>query len=105
MRDYLIIAIVLASLPIGLFQPFYELLAYAWISYMYPHELAWSFAQTFPVAKLSALAVMGGLLFTPAGNIAAVRQRDNITMLFLWCSLTIPSTFAFYPACCCNEWP
>jgi len=97
-RDYLIIAIVLASLPIGLFQPFYGLLAYAWISYMYPHELAWSFAQTFPVAKLSALSVMGGLLFAPAGNIAAVRQRENISMLLLWCTFTISSAFAFYPA-------
>src|SRR5256885_16688417 len=97
MRDYLIIAIVLASLPIGLFQPFYGLLAYAWISYMYPHELAWSFAQTFPVAKLSALSVMGGLLFTPAGNIAAVRQRENKSMLFLGCTLPKSSAVSSYP--------
>jgi len=103
-RDYLIIAIVLASLPIGLFQPFYGLLAYAWISYMYPHELAWSFAQTFPVAKLSALSVMGGLLFAPAGNIAAVRQRENISMLLLWCTFTISSAFAFYPAQAWYKW-
>src|SRR3989441_10670609 len=97
MRDYVIIAVVLASLPIGLFRPFYGLLAYAWISYMYPHQLAWSFAQTFPVAKLSALSVMGGLLFSPTGNIAAIRQRENIAMLLLWCTFTLSSVFAIYP--------
>jgi putative inorganic carbon (hco3(-)) transporter len=97
MRDYVVIAVVLASLPIGLFRPFYGLLAYAWISYMYPHELAWSFAQTFPVAKLSALSVVGGLLFSPVGNIGALRQKENICMLLLWCTFTISSVFAIYP--------
>jgi putative inorganic carbon (hco3(-)) transporter len=77
MRDYILIATVLATLPMGLIKPFYGLLAYAWISYMYPHELAWSFAKTFPVAKLSAFSVMGGLLFAPAGNMAAMRQRET----------------------------
>src|SRR5438309_1521559 len=96
MRDYLVIAAVLASLPIGLFRPFYGLLAYAWISYMYPHELAWSFAQTFPVAKLSALSVIGGLLFAPTGNFAAIRQKENIAMLLLWATFTLSSVYAIY---------
>src|SRR5205807_5087396 len=94
MRDYLIMAIVLASLPIGLFRPFYGLLVYAWISYMYPHELAWSFAKSFPVAKLSAFSVMGGLLFSPTGNIAALRQKENVAMLLFWVTFTISSVFA-----------
>src|SRR5437764_4357923 len=97
MRDYLIITVVLASLPVGLFRPFYGLLVYAWISYMYPHELAWSFAQTFPMAKLSALSVMGGLLFAPTGRFATIRQKENIAMLLLWCTFTISSVFATYP--------
>jgi putative inorganic carbon (HCO3(-)) transporter len=97
MRDYLVIALVLASLPVGLFRPFYGLLVYAWISYMYPQELAWSFAQTFPIAKLSAFSVMGGLLFSPTGSMAAIRQKENIAMLLLWCTFTISSVFAVYP--------
>ncbi len=97
MRDYVIILVVLGSLPIGLFRPFYGLLVYAWISYGYPHNLAWSFAQTFPVAKLSALSVMGGLLFSPTGNVAALRQKENIAMLLLWCTFTISTAFAIYP--------
>src|SRR2546422_6084401 len=104
MRDYLIIGVVLASLPIGLFRPFYGLLVYAWISYMYPHMLAWSFAQTFPVAKLSALAVMGGFLLSPKGNLAAMAQKQNVAMLLLWCTFTISSVFAIYPEDAWNRW-
>ena len=104
MRDYLIIGIVLASLPIGLFRPFYGLLVYAWISYMYPHELAWSMAQSFPVAKLSAFSVMGGLLFSPTGNIAALRQKENVAMLLFWVTFTISSVFAIYPAQAWVKW-
>src|SRR5438093_2765511 len=96
MRDYLIIGVVLASLPIGFFRPFYGLLVYAWISYMYPHMLAWSLAQTFPVAKLSAFAVMAGFLFSPSGNLAAIGQKENIAMLVLWCTFTISSVFVIY---------
>ena len=97
MRDYVVIGLVLSSLPIGLFRPFYGLLVYAWISYMYPHMLAWSMAQTFPMAKLSSLSVMGGLLFSPSANVAALRQRENVAMLLLWCTFTISSVFAIYP--------
>lgn len=97
MRDYIVIGLVLSSLPIGLFRPFYGLLVYAWISYMYPHMLAWSMAQTFPMAKLSSLSVMGGLLFSPTGNIAALRQRENVAMLLLWCTFTISTVFAIVP--------
>jgi len=96
-RDYVVIGLVLSSLPIGLFRPFYGLLVYAWISYMYPHMLAWSMAQTFPMAKLSSLSVMGGLLFSPSANVAALRQRENVAMLLLWCTFTISSVFAIYP--------
>src|SRR5437870_12348790 len=104
MRDYILIAIVLASLPIGLIRPFYGLLAYAWISYMYPHELAWSFARTLPIAKLSAFSVLGGLLIKPSGNIAALRQRENMTMFLLWCIFTVSSVFSLCPDRAWAEW-
>ena len=104
MRDYLIIGVVLASLPIGFFRPFYGLLVYAWISYMYPHMLAWSFAQTFPVAKLSALAVMTGFIVSPNGNLAAMAQKQNVAMLLLWCTFSISTVFAIYPEDAWNKW-
>jgi probable O-glycosylation ligase (exosortase A-associated) len=103
-RDYVIIAAVLGSLPIGLFRPFYGLLVYAWISYMYPQEMAWSFAQTFPVAKLSALSVMGGFLFSPPGNLRVLFKRENVAMLLLAGMFTVSSLFAFYPDKAWLQW-
>jgi probable O-glycosylation ligase (exosortase A-associated) len=104
MRDYFIIAVVLSALPIGLFRPFYGLLVYAWISYMYPHMLAWSFAQSFPVAKLSALAVVAGMFFAPPGNFGALRQKENILMLLLWVVFTISTIFALNPGDAWKSW-
>src|SRR5262249_48845783 len=104
MRDYFIIGIILAGLPIGLFRPFYGLLFYTWISCMYPHELAWSFAKTIPVAKLSAISVMAGLLLNPRANFSVLRQRENISMFFLWCTFTISSVFAVYPQFAWIKW-
>jgi probable O-glycosylation ligase (exosortase A-associated) len=104
MRDYLIVGIVLLSLPIGLLMPFYGLLVYAWISYMNPHMYAWSFAQSFPVAKLSALSALAGTLFTQARDLAPLRQRETIAMLLLWCASIISSIFALYPSSAWVRW-
>ena len=71
---------------------------------MYPHFLAWSMAQHFPVAKLSAFSVMGGLLFSPTGNMAALRQKENVAMLLLWVTFTISSVFAIYPEQAWVKW-
>ena len=58
MRDYLLVGFVVASVPIGLLVPYYALLVYAWISYMYPQMYVWGFGQTFPSAKLMACAAV-----------------------------------------------
>src|ERR1043166_2766618 len=104
MRDYFIIGIILASLPIGLLRPFYGLLFYTWISCMYPQELTWSFARTLPVAKLSAISVMAGLLLNRTNNFAVLRQRENISIFILWCTFTTSSIFAFYPQDAWYKW-
>src|SRR5215475_12177292 len=97
MRDYLIVSVVLASLPIGLVRPYYGLLVYAWISYMNPHMLAWSFAQSFPVAKLAALSTMGGLIITLLVFQSYGRHRENIVMALLWCMFSVSTLFAVNP--------
>jgi putative inorganic carbon (hco3(-)) transporter len=103
-RDYLLIAFILASLPIGLIQPYYGLLVYAWISYMYPHLLTWGFAQTFPVAKLSAISAIVGTTIRQAGDTAPLRQRESLLMLLFFLSFTLSSFFAFYPDAAWAKW-
>jgi putative inorganic carbon (hco3(-)) transporter len=103
-RDYLIIGIILGSLPVGLFRPFYGLLIYTWISYMNPHLLAWSFAQSFPVAKLSAAGVLAGVLFRHEGTTAPLVRRENVLMVVLLIPFTVSSLFAFHPELSWPKW-
>ncbi len=104
MRDFLIIAIVFLSLPVGVFQPFYGILVYAWISYMYPHMLAWSYAQTAPIAKLAALSVLAGIIIRRNGSLAALKEREMKCMLILFLFFTLSSFFAFYPDAAWGKW-
>jgi putative inorganic carbon (hco3(-)) transporter len=104
MRDYLVIGMVFLSLPLGLVQPYYGALIYAWISYMYPHYLAWSFARTFPVARVAALSVFAGALLRRPGNTAILRQREVLLMLSLLAWFAVSSLFAIYPKDAWSKW-
>jgi len=104
MRDYLIVGIVLASLPVGLFNPFYGVLVYAWLGYGYPHMYAWSFAQTFPVAKLAASSATLGLLLGQSGSTAPLRERECLAMLALFGAFTWSSLFALAPDLAWIRW-
>src|SRR5215813_7471778 len=98
MRDYLLVGFVVASAPVGLLVPYYTLLVYSWISYMYPHMYAWSFGQTFPSAKLMAAATIGGLFIKRDGDISPLRRPEIIAMMLLLVCFTISTIFAVYPA-------
>src|SRR5262245_41220573 len=96
MRDYLLVSIVLASVPVGLIRPYYGVLIYAWISYMYPHLLSWS-VSTWPTAKLAGISTLIGVTLQRTGDPRPLRQRENILMIVLWLIFTLSSSFAFYP--------
>jgi probable O-glycosylation ligase (exosortase A-associated) len=102
MRDYLIASLVLASIPIGLFRPYYGMLVYAWISYMNPHMLTWSFAQRMPVAKLAGVSFLLGMVLQRHGDLRPLRQRENILMILLFMTFLFSSLFAIYPD---RAWP
>ena len=104
MRDYLVISIILVSLPIGIIRPYYGILVYAWVTYMYPQMLAWSFAQTFPVAKLAALSACAGIVINLAADLAPLPKRENIVMVLLWCMFTFSSVFAVYQREAWKQW-
>ena len=45
MRDYLVLALVLATLPLSFCRPFFGLLGFSWLAYMRPQNLAWGLAE------------------------------------------------------------
>jgi probable O-glycosylation ligase (exosortase A-associated) len=104
MRDYLFIGFIIANLPIGFIRPYYGMLVYTWLSYMYPQSFTWSIAQSFPAAKLSAIATVAGTLITQAGETAALLQREIIMMVLFWCTMTISSIDPLTPAYAWIKW-
>lgn len=95
---------VLASLPIGLIRPYYGILVYAWISYMYPHLLGWSFIRTWPVAKIAGIGALLGTILHREGDTRPLLERENILMILLFGMFTLSSCFAFHPDLAWRSW-
>jgi probable O-glycosylation ligase (exosortase A-associated) len=104
MRDYLLVGFVVASVPIGLLVPYYALLVYAWISYMYPQMYVWGFGQTFPSAKLMACAAVGGAVLKRDMDLEPLRRPPMIVMMLLMVWFTVTTLFAIYPDDAWTEW-
>lgn len=104
MRDYLVVGFIIASFPIGIIRPFYGLMIYTWVSFMYPQMLAWSFAQTFPVAKLAFISCLAGVLLNRGVDAAPLGKREMIALIVFWCTFSISSIFAIYPADAWGQW-
>jgi putative inorganic carbon (hco3(-)) transporter len=59
MRDFVIVIIVLGSIPLILVRPYIGILLWFWLGMMNPHRMTWGYAQEFRVA----LVVGGATLF------------------------------------------
>lgn len=103
MRDLLVIALIFGTIPYVIKQPYIGILLWSWISYMNPHQLAWGWARTFPVAQIAAIATFIGILASkekliwPRGPLLAWWL---VFLLFL----TLTTVFAVYPADAWEHW-
>lgn len=83
MRDYLVLAMVLATLPLALYSPFYGLLGFSWLAYMRPQDLAWGMAAELPLSKWVAAALWLSLILR--GKLVVYRRTVVTTaMMLLW---------------------
>jgi putative inorganic carbon (HCO3(-)) transporter len=64
MRDLLILAIVVASVPFAIRHTWVAVMLWTWISVMNPHRLAFGFIQTAPIAAVAAGAALLSLVIT-----------------------------------------
>jgi putative inorganic carbon (hco3(-)) transporter len=97
LRDFLVSAIVLASLPVIVFwRPHAGALMWVWISMMNPHRLTYGFAFEFPFAMIIAIATLVGLLFANQRKNLPMTQITGLMFVFVaWMSIT--SLFALQP--------
>ncbi|MCR9247846.1 MAG: putative O-glycosylation ligase, exosortase A system-associated [bacterium] len=60
MRDLVVFAFVMLSLPTCFQRPFYGMLVFSWLAYMRPQDLCWGFARTMRLSFFVAAAMLAG---------------------------------------------
>src|SRR5258708_5869291 len=83
MRDLVVLAIILGSVPVCLINPYYGVLMWTWIAYFNPHRYTWGIAYNFPVAQVIAAPTLLGTLFARRMN-RQFLTREAILLLLLW---------------------
>ncbi len=64
MRDLILLIIIVISIPISFFRPYFGILMWTWITFFNPHRFTWGFMYNFPVAAVIAVPTLAGCLFT-----------------------------------------
>jgi putative inorganic carbon (hco3(-)) transporter len=84
MRDIAVLVIVLGSVPVCLFSPYYGILVWSWLAYFNPHRFAYGVAYNFPVAQVIAVPTLIGTLFTNERN-RNIFTRETVLIITLAC--------------------
>lgn len=95
MRDILVFAFVMLSLPSCFQRPFYGLLVFSWLAYMRPQDLCWGFARTMRLSFLVAFAMVAGWWALERGRRAFARWHDFRSQAMLLLGLLIAISYAF----------
>lgn len=82
MRDILIVGIVLIGAIWALRRPWIGILVWTWLSIMNPHRYGWGFAYDAPLAAITAVAILLGLLM--AKERQSPFQGPPTVLLFLF---------------------
>lgn len=83
MRDVILVAIILGSVPICFISPYFGVLMWYWVSYFNPHRFTWSFAYNFPIALAVAVPTLAGTLFAKR-SLRSLLTRETFLLLALW---------------------
>lgn len=103
MRDYLIFAIVLATLPYILKRPAVGVMVYVWLSLMNPHRLAYGAAYDFPFAAIVAVLTVISLLLSKEPKHFPIKNTTVLLLIFIFW-ITFTCFFALVPNLVWHEW-
>jgi probable O-glycosylation ligase (exosortase A-associated) len=93
MRDIIVLAIILGSIPICFFRPYFGVLMWTWIAYFNPHRFTWDYAYHFPVAWAVAIPTLVGMMFIRKTN-RGLLMRETVLLLCLWAWFAITWMYA-----------
>src|SRR5256885_376002 len=89
MRDLFLLVIILGSVPISFFEPFYGVLVWTWIAYFNPHRYTFNYMYDFPVAAVIAAPTLLGIIFSRKINRDfMVRETALLGVLWGWFVIT-----------------
>jgi putative inorganic carbon (HCO3(-)) transporter len=95
MRDYLVLFLVVATIPLAFYQPFFGLLGFSWLAYMRPQDLSWGLAADLPLSKYVTVALWLSLMMRGKINVFR-RTWVTIAMMLLWAWLLVTSFTAIH---------
>ncbi len=88
-RDTIVVAIILLSAPVALFNAYFGVLMWTWIAYFNPHRYAWGIARYWlPPAIIIAVPTLVGTLFAPKNIRIFTRETFLLAALWLWLAFT-----------------
>jgi probable O-glycosylation ligase (exosortase A-associated) len=93
MRDLLVTAIVVGSLPVCFVRPWIGVLVWSWIGYMNPHRLCWGFARDMPFAEMVAIATLAGYPLCK-DRYPLPRRAEVFLLIALWVVFVLSTLFA-----------
>ena len=103
MRDILVTALILGSIPFIIWRPYIGVLIYVWISVMNPHRLTWGFAQDFPFAAIIAGVTLASCVFSRDLRRPPISGLTVTLFLFVaWTGVT--TLYSLYPSESYERW-
>jgi probable O-glycosylation ligase (exosortase A-associated) len=89
-RAVLLLCILLPSVPVCFYRPFYGVILWTIISFASPQQSAWGAAYYFPAAELVALPTLLGFVVFSRGW-ARMCSRESFLIVVLWMWFTVTS--------------
>lgn len=96
LRDLLILGVIFGALPFILYRPWFGILMWYWIGLMSPHRLGWGIAFNFPVAQITAIAVLVALVMAKDRKPIPV-TRETVLLALFAVHITVTTYFAWAP--------
>jgi probable O-glycosylation ligase (exosortase A-associated) len=103
MRDIFVATVVFGLLPFILKRPFWGILLMAWLGYMNPQRLCYSFMLGIPVVQIVAIVTLIGMLISKEAK-RMVWSREIVVLLIFVAWMGITTTQAFYPGAALDQY-
>lgn len=103
MRGYLLLMIVIATIPFVLTKPHIGVLVYSWFGYMNPHRLTYGFIQNFPFALVLGALTTIAWIFSRESKAPPITSISVLVLIYaIWVSIT--TVFAIVPDAAFEKW-